>query len=143
MYADMGQIIADQLEEIGIHCEIEMVEWADWMQNVYTDRNYDMTVMANSGRLSAYDFIARFNSESGDYISYTSGEADEILNTLKTEQDIEKRTELIVEFQELIAENVPVIPLETQHRIYAMNSSLSGYVMYPTETTEFRLLSFN
>lgn len=142
MYSNIGQIVADQLERIGIHCNIEMVEWADWMQNVYTDKNYDMTVMANSGRLSAYDFIARFHSESGDYISFKTGEADEILDQLKNELDGAVRTELVQQFQMLVAEKVPVISIETQHRIYAMNSALQGYVMYPSETTEFKILSF-
>lgn len=142
MYTNIGQIIADQLEKIGIHCNIEVVEWADWMQNVYTDKNYDMTVMANSGRLSAYDFIARFRSDSGDYISYKTGEADEILDKLADELDADTRTQLVQDFQRLIAEKVPVVPIETQHRIFAMNSALQGFVVYPTETTEFKLLSF-
>ena len=120
-----------------------MVEWADWMQNVYTDKNYDMTVMANSGRLSAYDFIARFHSQSGDYISDKTGEADEILDKLKNELDADTRTQLIQDFQRLVAEKVPVVPLETQHRLYAMSSDLQGYVMYPSETTEFKVLSFS
>lgn len=143
MYTSIGQIIADQLERVGIHCEIEMVEWADWMQNVYTDKNYDMTVMANSGRLSAYDFIARFHSQSGDYISDKTGEADEILDKLKDELDADTRTQLIQDFQRLVAEKVPVVSLETQHRLYAMSSDLQGYVMYPSETTEFKVLSFS
>lgn len=143
MYANIGQIIADQLERINIHCEIEVVEWADWMQNVYTDKKYDMTVMANSGRLSAYDFISRFHSQSGDYISFKTGEADGILDVLKNELDHDRRTQLVEEFQMLVAEKVPVVSLETQHRIYAMNSALKGYTMYPSETTEFKLLSFS
>ena len=142
VYANIGQIIADRLERVGIHCEIEMVEWASWMQDVYTDKNYDMTVMANTGRLSSYDFISRFHSQSGDYISFLSGEADDILDELKTELDPDVRKDLIVQFQLLIAEKVPVVPLETQHRIYGMNSSLRGFVMFPSETTEFRLLHF-
>lgn len=143
MYTNIGQIVADQLERIGVHCEIEVVEWADWMQNVYTDKNYDMTVMANSGRLSAYDFIARFHSQSGDYISFKTGEADEILDSLKNELDPTVRTQLVEDFQRLVAEKVPVVPIETQHRIYAMSSALQGYVMYPSETTEFKILSFS
>ena len=142
IYANIGQMIADQLGKIGITCEIEMVEWADWMQNVYTDKKYDMTVMANSGRLSAYDFIARFKSDSGDYISCKTGECDEILTALETELDADRRTELIQDFQKLVAEKVPVIPIETQYRIYAMNSALKGFTMYPSETTEFKILSF-
>lgn len=142
VYANIGQIIADQLERVGIHCNIEIVEWADWMQNVYTNKSYDMTVMANSGRLSAYDFISRFHSQSGDYISFKTGEADTILDRLEVELNEETRTELIKDFQTLIAEQVPVIPIETQQRIYAMSSRLKGYVMYPSETTEYKLLHF-
>lgn len=142
VYLNTGLILADQLERVGIHCEIEVVAWADWMQKVYTDKNYDMTVMANSGRLNAYDFIARFHSQSGDYISDRSGEADSLLDSLKNELDEEKRSELIRQFQTLISEQVPVIPIETQQRIYAMSSRLKGYVMYPSETTEYKLLHF-
>ncbi len=142
VYSNIGQMIADQLGKVGINCNIEMVEWADWMQNVYTDKNYDMTVMANSGRLSAYDFIARFQSESGDYISCKTGECDEILAALQNELDPDRRTQLIQDFQRLVAEKVPVIPIETQHRIFAMNGALKGFTMYPTETTEFKLLYF-
>ena len=142
VYANIGQMISDQLSKVGITCQIEMVEWADWMQNVYTDKNYDMTVMANTGRLSAYDFIARFKSDSGDYISCKTGECDEILTALETELDATRRTELIQDFQKLVAEKVPVIPIETQYRIFAMNSALKGFTMYPSETTEFKILKF-
>jgi len=143
IYTNIGQVIADQLEKIGVHCEISLVEWADWMQNVYTDKKYDMTVMANTGRLSAYDFISRFASTSNDYISYKTGEADEILAQLKVELNADRRTELVKEFELLVAEKVPVIPIETQQRLFAMNSKLQGFVMYPTETTEFKNLSFS
>lgn len=142
VYTNIGQIIADQLAKINVNCEIEMVEWADWMQNVYTDKNYDMTVMANSGRLSAYDFIARFESTKNDYISYKTGEADPILAELKNELDPARRTELIKEFQKLVAENVPVIPIETQTRLYAMNAALKGFLVYPSETFEIKDCSF-
>ena len=98
--------------------------------------------MANTGRLSAYDFIARFKSDSGDYISCKTGECDEILTALETELDATRRTELIQDFQKLVAEKVPVIPIETQYRIFAMNSALKGFTMYPSETTEFKILKF-
>lgn len=141
-YTNIGQVIADQLEKINVHCKIEMVEWAEWMQNVYTDKKYDMTVMANTGRLSAYDFISRFNSASGDYISFKTGEADEILAKLKTELDETERVKLVQEFQMLIAEKVPVVPIESQLRLYAMNASLKGFAVYPTETTDYKYLYF-
>ena len=68
---------------------------------------------------------------------------DEILDKLKDELDADTRTRLIQDFQRLVAEKVPVVPLETQHRLYAMSSDLQGYVMYPSETTEFKVLSFS
>ena len=35
-HVDTGTIIADQLSKIGVKCNIEIIEWATWMSDVYT-----------------------------------------------------------------------------------------------------------
>ena len=51
LHVDSGQIIADQLSKIGINAEIEVIEWASWIKDVYTERKYEMTVVGHTGRL--------------------------------------------------------------------------------------------
>jgi peptide/nickel transport system substrate-binding protein len=40
-----GEIIAAELAEVGITAKIEEVEWAQWLKGVYTDKNYDLTIV--------------------------------------------------------------------------------------------------
>jgi peptide/nickel transport system substrate-binding protein len=42
-----GEIIAAELGEIGITAKIENVEWAQWLSNVYTNHNYDLTIISH------------------------------------------------------------------------------------------------
>ncbi len=42
-----GEIIASELAEIGVQAKIENVEWAQWLSNVYTNKNYDLTIISH------------------------------------------------------------------------------------------------
>ena len=42
-----GEIIAAELAEVGIEAKIEEVEWAQWLSKVYTDKNFDLTVISH------------------------------------------------------------------------------------------------
>ena len=42
-----GQIVAAQLAEVGIEAKIENVEWAQWLSNVYTNHNFDFTIISH------------------------------------------------------------------------------------------------
>ena len=44
---DGGQIVAAELAEIGIEAKIENVEWAQWIANVYSNKNYDLTIISH------------------------------------------------------------------------------------------------
>ena len=42
-----GEIIAAELADVGITAKIENVEWAQWLNGVYTDKNYDLTIISH------------------------------------------------------------------------------------------------
>ena len=42
-----GEIIVSQLAEVGIRAEIEAVEWAVWLDVVYAQKNYDLTIVSH------------------------------------------------------------------------------------------------
>ncbi len=42
-----GQIIASQLREIGIELELINVEWAQWLDEVFTKKDYDLTIVSH------------------------------------------------------------------------------------------------
>jgi len=42
-----GELIASQLGKIGIRLEIENMEWAQWIDQVLRNRNYDLTIVSH------------------------------------------------------------------------------------------------
>ncbi|MEX1270898.1 MAG: ABC transporter substrate-binding protein [Acidimicrobiia bacterium] len=42
-----GEIIASQLAEVGITVEIENVEWGVWLEDVLSNKDYDMSIVAH------------------------------------------------------------------------------------------------
>jgi peptide/nickel transport system substrate-binding protein len=42
-----GEIVAAQLKAIGITAKIVNVEWADWLSSVFTNKDYDLTIVSH------------------------------------------------------------------------------------------------
>lgn len=43
-----GEILAAQLKKIGIQLKIIPLEWAQWLEEVFTHRDYDLTIVAHT-----------------------------------------------------------------------------------------------
>lgn len=43
-----GQVVAQQLEEIGIDVDLRIVEWATWIQRIFLGGDYAMTIIGHS-----------------------------------------------------------------------------------------------
>lgn len=42
-----GQVVKSQLEQVGLSVELETLEFPSWLQSVYTDGDYDMSIVAH------------------------------------------------------------------------------------------------
>ncbi len=42
-----GPIIQAELADVGINAKIQEVEWAQWLKGVYTDHDYDLTIISH------------------------------------------------------------------------------------------------
>ena len=43
-----GEIIASQLREVGIRTKIENLEWAQWLEQVFKGKDYDLTIVSHT-----------------------------------------------------------------------------------------------
>jgi peptide/nickel transport system substrate-binding protein len=48
-------VAQDELQKIGFKVDLQLVEWANYLTDVYFGQNYDMTAMSNSGGTSTPD----------------------------------------------------------------------------------------
>ncbi len=97
---DGGQIIASELKEIGIELELIPVEWADWLKQVFTDKDYDLTIISH---VEPNDIGIYARKEY--YFQYDNPAFDKVMAELDVTADEAKRNELYGQAQKILADD--------------------------------------
>ncbi len=97
---DGGQIIASQLRDVGIDLEIIPVEWADWLKQVFTEKDYDLSIVSHT-EPNDIGIYARKDY----YFNYDNPAFDKVMDELNLTSDETKRTELYKQAQTILAED--------------------------------------
>lgn len=93
-----GEIVADQLRRVGIDVNIELVEWATWLSRIFTDADYDMTVI---GHAEPMDIGIYANPNY--YFRYDSPTVRGLLDAARQAGDEEQRKQIYGDVQAEIA----------------------------------------
>ena len=93
-----GEIIAAQLREVGIQTEITNLEWAQWLEQVFRGRDFDLTIVSHTEPMDI-GIYARPDY----YFHYARPEFVSLNETLATTSDPAARAALMVQMQEMIA----------------------------------------
>lgn len=111
-------VVQDQLKDIGIEVNLEKVEWANYLEEVYFGQQYDLTAMSNSGGTGGapdpHDFMSLLmGSEdvpgSGNNLtSYVNPEVDELIAQARTLPgcSTEGRAEIYKQIQQITHDDV-------------------------------------
>jgi peptide/nickel transport system substrate-binding protein len=95
-----GEILAAQLREVGIEAEITNVEWAQWIDEVFLAKNYDLTIVSHTEPM---DIGIYANPEY--YFQYNSPGFQQIITDLTAASDPAERTALMQAAQRQIADD--------------------------------------
>jgi peptide/nickel transport system substrate-binding protein len=93
-----GEIVASQLAQIGIRLRIENLEWAQWLDQVYTRHEFDMSIVGHAEPLD-YDIYARDDY----YFGYSSTEFKALIAALDDTVDPIRRRDLLQQIQRKLA----------------------------------------
>jgi ABC-type dipeptide/oligopeptide/nickel transport system permease component len=116
-----GEIIAAQLKQAGIQVEIENLEWAQWLDQVYTRHDFDMSIVGHAEPLD-YDIYAR----EGYYFGYANPDFNALIAELDDTVDANRRTELLQSIQRKLADDAVNGFLFQYPRLDVLNKDLSG-----------------
>jgi len=83
-----------QLAQIGIRVRIENLEWAQWLDQVYTRHDFDMSIVGHAEPLD-YDIYARDDY----YFGYSNPEFKALISALDDSVEPAKRTALLQQIQ--------------------------------------------
>lgn len=133
VHIDTAQVILNQLKEIDITASIELVDWSTWLSKVYTDRNYEATIISVDGaNISAKSYLGRYLSTSSkNFINYSSAEYDKVYNLAINEPDETKRIDLYKQAQKILSEDAASVYIQDISRLYAFRKGFTGFVNYP------------
>jgi peptide/nickel transport system substrate-binding protein len=95
-----GEIIAAQLKEAGIEAELIPVEWAQWLDQVFKNKDYQLTIVSHTEPMDI-GIYARDDY----YFNYHNPELNAVMQQLAGTMDPEKRDALLGSAQTIIAED--------------------------------------
>ncbi|MHA7964462.1 ABC transporter substrate-binding protein [Paenibacillus sp. CAU 1782] len=131
-HVDTAQVVAAQLEQIGVKLKIEPVEWAVWLERIYKGRDYELTIIGLDGKLDPYQILNKYISDaSNNFFNYNSPDFNATLKAAVTEVDDAKRVELYKKAQTILADDAAAIYIMDPNTNVALNKKLAGYKQYP------------
>jgi ABC-type dipeptide/oligopeptide/nickel transport system permease component len=95
-----GEIVAAELAQIGIRVAIENLEWAQWLDQVFTRHDFDMSIVGHAEPMD-YDIYARDDY----YFGYSNPEFKALIAALDDTNDAARRRGLLQEIQRKLADD--------------------------------------
>jgi len=140
--AQEAQIIQAAAKTIGIDLAIEVVELAAFRQRFFA---YDFSAMINSGQADSPEAnsILAFQTDPQGFSKsywthYTNDKVTSLLYAGQGTPDGEKRASIYAELQQILADEVPYVPLYYPSILKAVRSSVEGLVVLPNNSLLFQ-----
>lgn len=131
LHVQTGEIAAQQWEAIGVEVDIELVEWGTWLERVYTQRDYDVSIIGLAGRLDPHAILVRYEStNSRNFFNFSSAEFDELIGQGLSLQGSE-RAAVYQKAQEILAREAAGVFVMDPQQLAAMRVEIQGWQHYP------------
>lgn len=95
-----GEVIASMLGKVGINAKLQNVEWAQWLSNVYGNKNYDLTIISHVEPFDLGNF-----SRPGYYWNYENPKFNTLYDKYKRTASATERTKILGDIQRLVADD--------------------------------------
>lgn len=139
VHIDTAQVIVNQLAEIGVTMNIEQVDWATWLENVYTNRDYEATIISVDGAVaSPTAFLDRYVSTAdNNFVNFNSTDFDETYAQATSTTDDEERTSLMKASEKVITDEAASVYIQDIANILVYTNKFSGFKQYPLYAVDF------
>lgn len=135
----IARVIAAQLEDIGIAVDVQSYEFGTFFADVKAG-NYQLASMQTAAVSEPDYFFTYFNSvripdptepHKHNRWRYRSGRVDELTKLGRATMNRDKRVDIYREVQEILAHDLPIIPLWHEDNIAVMNRRVQDYDVFP------------
>lgn len=139
VHVDTAQVLVNDLAEAGITMNIQQVDWATWLEKVYTNRDYEATIVSVDGAIaSPTAFLSRYCSDAGNnFVNFASDAFDEHYAAATDSIDESVREKEFKECEKVLAEDAASVYLQDIANILVYDKKFSGYAGYPLYAVDF------
>lgn len=133
-----GEIIAAQLRAVGIETEINNLEWAQWLEQVFKGHDFGLTIVSHTEPMDI-GIYARPDY----YFQYDNPELQKLMTALELESDPKARSEAFKTAQKVIADDYVNAYLFQLAMSTVVNSKLEGlWENAPTQALDLTAVSW-
>ena len=127
-----GEVVAEQLKEVGINVTIDAMEWSTWLDQVYNGRQYQATISGITSDLTPGYLLNRFQTDSKkNFINFASADYDALYQKIQDTLDVEQKKEYYKQLQQILCEDAGSAFLQVPANTTAIAKDLTGYKFYP------------
>ena len=142
-HMDTALVIKDMLADVNVNMEIEGIEWATWLEDVYVGRNFEATIVGIDAKLAPKDMMVRYISDGGkNFINFDSQEYDELYEKAIATTNENEKVEYYHQMQDILANEAASVFIQDPSMLVAINSELEGYTFYPVYVQDMSVVKF-
>lgn len=120
--AAVSDYVASQLAEVGVTVDVQPVAFGAWIEQVYTNHDYDLTAVIHVEPRDIYNY-----ANPDYYWLYDSPEVQDLLSQAKASADPTEANDLLQQAARQIAEDAPVNWLILIDDIIVSRAGVEGY----------------
>ncbi len=142
-HVSTGEVIVEQLKKIGVTANIELIDWTTWLDDVYTNRKFEATIIGIDAKMAPSDMMLRYRSDYGrNFCNYTNEEYDNTLSLAMSTTDEQQKADYYHKLQEILTEDAAAVYIMDPPTLVAVNKNLKGFTFYPIFVQDMSTLSF-
>jgi len=137
-----AEVVARNLEEIGLTVRERTVPWTEFVARINTGRTpaYLITWVADAPDRDAYLGVLFHSRGANNYLGYADAEVDRLLEEARASLDPLERTRLYGSAEKLIGDANVLLPLLAQANAFATRPGLQGFTLNSFGLTDLRRL---
>ncbi len=127
----MGELIATQLAEAGINCEIEMTDVTTFLDQCFNKQDFQMMICGDTGAgdpdYPTYNYTV--TGANNAIFGWSNTEYDRLMNEGRSFYTVDERMEYYDGAFKILADELPWIILCIENRTAALRTDIEGFVM--------------
>jgi peptide/nickel transport system substrate-binding protein len=131
----VAEIAQASLRELGVAVEVRVLEWAAFLKEYIKKRRYEAIILGWGIGLDPDQYDVWHSSKTGpdelNHISYANAEVDELLEKGRSTCVREDRKKYYDRFQEILAEEQPIVFLYFRDALPVVSSRVHGIIESP------------